>query len=326
MATIKQIFKRIIPEGLFRRLKLTYRQAMVIREASMDALRHIKYGAEEDDLFSGTGSARNVECQLTKDYHRIEKGLALRNPKRPFGEAVRQRIESGLDVPRVEAQLPEVSAHAQSALKALADWNSSSAIGPDVSPTVKTPSVWEPILDPEAQNLLAHFFSTRRSVRSFDVRRQVNVEDIRRAVTTALSTPSVCNRQAWRVHLYTEDHDIARVIAHQNGNAGFGDAIPVLAVITVDTRLFAGAGERHQRWIDGGLFAMSFAYGLHSAGLASCMLNWSMKNDASGRLRTSAVIADHEDVVMLVAIGHTENSFRIARSPRRSVDAVLELH
>lgn len=326
MATTKQLLKKVIPEGLFRRLKLRYRQSLVILEANMDALRHIKYGAEEDDLFSGKGSTRNVECQLTKDYHRIEKGLALRNPKRPFGEAVKQRIASGLDVPTVETQLPEVAGHAQTALRALADWNSSEEIGADVSPTVETPEVWGPILDGEAQGLLAHFFSSRRSVRAFDSVREVNVEDIRTAVAMALSTPSVCNRQAWRVHLFTASDDISRVIAHQNGNAGFGDAVPALAVITVDTRLFAGANERHQRWIDGGLFAMSFAYGLHSRGLASCMLNWSMKNDASSRLRASAAIADHEDIVMLVAIGHTEKSFRIARSPRRSIDAVLELH
>lgn len=326
MANIKQALKRIIPEGLFRRLKLRYRQSLVIREANMDALRHIKYGAEEDDLFSGTRSTRNVECQLTKDYHRIEKGLALRNPKRPFGEAVKRRIESGLDVPKVENRLPEVSSHAHTALRALADWNESEQIGPDISPSVEATSVWGPILETSAQDILSHFFSSRRSVRAFDLVRDVNVEDVQHAVSAALSTPSVCNRQAWRVHLFTQPHDVARIIAHQNGNSGFGDGVPALAIITVDTRLFAGAGERHQRWIDGGLFAMSFAYGLHSRGLGSCMLNWSMKNEASDRLRNSAGIADYEDIVMLVAIGHTENSFRIARSPRRPLDSVLELH
>jgi nitroreductase len=326
VANTKQLFKRVVPKGLYRSLKIRYRQYSVLLEANLDALRHIKFGAEEDDLFSGTGSTRNVECQLTKDYHRIEKGLALRNPKRPFGEAVKQRITSGLDVPAVASQLPLVAVHAQTALSALADWNDSEEIGAHVSPTVDAPLVWDPILNAESQALLEHFFSSRRSVRAFDSAREVNVEDIRKSVATAISTPSVCNRQAWRVHLFTQSDDVSRVIAHQNGNAGFGDTVPAVAVITVDTRLFAGANERHQRWIDGGLFAMSFAYGLHSRGLAACMLNWSMKNDASERLRASAGIAAYEDIVMLVAIGYTEKSFRIARSPRRPIDTVLELH
>lgn len=326
MGTVKQSVKRILPESVFRRLKMAYRHSMVIREATIDARRHIKYGAEEDDLFSGGGSPRNIECQLTKDYHRIEKGLALRKPKRPFGDSVRRRIESGLNNPMVGEQLPEVSAHAQSALNALTEWNVREEIADDVSPTVNTPSVWDPILETEAQVLLSHFFATRRSIRAFDPNRSVDLKDIRQAVNAALSTPSVCNRQAWRVHLYTDQEDVARVIGHQNGNSGFGHAVPVVAVLTVDTRLFAGAGERHQRWIDGGLFAMSFAYGLHAAGLASCMLNWSMKNDASTRLRLSAGIDDHEDVLMLMAIGHTEDSVRVARSPRRAVDDVLKTH
>lgn len=326
MGLVKQSVKRVLPESIFRRLKQSYRHSIVLREATIDALRHIRYGAEEDDLFSGRGSLKNIECQLTKDYHRIEKGLALRSPKRPFGDAVRRRLESGLSDEAVDEHMPDVSAHAQSALRALKNWNDEEEITSEVSPTLASPYVWDPILGNDGQNLLEHFFSTRRSVRAFDSTRSVHLEDVRRAIELALSTPSVCNRQAWRVHLYTHQDDVSRVIRHQNGNTGFGESVPALAVITVDTRLFTGPGERHQRWIDGGLFAMSFSYGLHSVGLASCMLNWSMKNGASTELRSSASIDDHEDVVMLVAIGHTETNFRVARSPRRPIDAVLTAH
>jgi len=195
-----------------------------------------------------------------------------------------------------------------------------------VSPTVRSRTVWEPILNTDAQLVLEHFFSSRRSVRAFDTSKKVDSVAIQQAAAMALSTPSVCNRQAWRLHVFTKSEDVSRVIRHQNGNAGFGGAVPALAVVTVDTRLFAGAAERHQRWIDGGLFAMNFAHGLHARGLATCMLNWSMKNEASNRLRESAGIPAHEDIVMLIAIGHTESEFRVARSPRRSISDVLEIH
>ncbi|WP_284983043.1 nitroreductase family protein [Arthrobacter sp. efr-133-TYG-118] len=326
MTMVKSLFKQVVPQPLFIRLKRDYRKFLVIRELAIDARRHIKFGAEEDDLFSGTGSSRHVECQLTKDYHRIEKGLALKSPKRPFGESVRQRLELGLEHPKTNEELSEVAGYAQSALDALKDWNSDEMIPEDVSPSVHARSVWDPILKTDAQGLLNHFFSSRRSVRVFDTETPVSIEDIRQAAITALSTPSVCNRQAWRLHVFANAEDVSRVIRHQNGNSGFGQTVPALAVVTVDTRLFAGAGERHQRWIDGGLFAMSFAYGLHLRGLASCMLNWSMNNQASSSLRAAAEIPSHEDVVMLVAIGHSEETFRVARSPRRSVDSVLEIH
>lgn len=326
MSTLKQAVKRMMPASVYRKLKIGYRNSLVLRESTVDALRHIRYSAEEDDLFSAQGSPRNLECQLTKDYHRIEKGLALRTPKRPFGTAVAQRIEAGLRAANVNNALPDVSDHAVTALDALQKWNGIEEIDEWVSPTVSGSTIWDPLLEENAQNLLEHFFSTRHSVRAFDTLKDVRLDDIRRAVQIALATPSVCNRQAWKVHFYTKAQDVARVIGHQNGNAGFGLSVPSLAVITVDMRLFAGAGERHQRWIEGGLFAMSFAYGLHSVGLASCMLNWSMKNGDSERLRASADIEPHEDVVMLMAVGFSEKSFRVARSPRRNVEAVLSSH
>ncbi|MGF4043244.1 nitroreductase family protein [Paenarthrobacter nitroguajacolicus] len=325
MAILKRVIKSFVPAPVFVLLKQNYRKLLVIREAAIDASRHIKYGAAEDDLFSGSGTSRHLECQLTKDYHRIEKGLALKHPKHPFGEGVRSRLELGLRRPIAHEQLPEVVGHAESALEALEGWNTREVIPQMVSPTVRSQSVWEPILNADAQGVLEHFFSSRRSVRAFDTSKAVDHDAIRQAASTALSTPSVCNRQAWRLHVFTQAEDVSRVIRHQNGNAGFGGGVPALAVVTVDTRLFAGAAERHQRWIDGGLFAMNFAHGLHAQGLATCMLNWSMKNDASNRLRESAGIPAHEDIVMLVAIGHTENEFRVARSPRRSLDAVLEM-
>lgn len=326
MATLKRVIKTFVPAPLFVILKQNYRKFLVIREAAIDASRHIKYGAAEDDLFTASGSSRHLECQLTKDYHRIEKGLALSQPKHPFGEGVKSRIELGLRRPLAHKELPEVVGHAESALMALEGWNTREEIPQTVSPTVRSRSVWEPILDADAQAVLEHFFSTRRSVRAFDTSKEVDFAAVRQAATMALTTPSVCNRQAWRLHVFTQNEDVSRVIRHQNGNAGFGGAVPALAVVTVDTRLFAGAAERHQRWIDGGLFAMNFAHGLHAQGLATCMLNWSMKNDASNRLRESAGIAAHEDIVMLIAIGHTENEFRVARSPRRSLGDVLEMH
>lgn len=326
MTTLKHIIKLVVPKALFVRMKQNYRKILVLREAAIDAGRHIKYAAVEDDLFSGGTSSRHLECQLTKDYHRIEKGLALKQPKRPFGESVRGRIKLGLENPAVRDESSEVVAHAESALEALEKWNSQGLLPDSVSPAVRAQSIWEPILQSDAQVLLTHFFTSRRSVRSFDTSKLVDETELRLAAASALTTPSVCNRQAWRLHIFTQPDDVSRIIRHQNGNAGFGNGVPTLAIATVDTRLFAGAAERHQRWIDGGLFAMNFAHGLHARGLATCMLNWSMKNDATNRLREAADIPLHEDVVMLMAIGYTEEEFRVARSPRRSLDKVLVLH
>lgn len=101
--------------------------------------------------------------------------------------------------------------------------------------------------------------------------------------------------------------------------------VPVVAVVTVDSRLFTGTHERNQRWVDGALFAMSLVWALHGLGLSTCMLNWSMNNAASNRLRAAAGLPEHEDVVVLLALGYAATGCRVARSPRRDLDQVLDL-
>jgi nitroreductase len=168
------------------------------------------------------------------------------------------------------------------------------------------------------------FFSTRHSVRNFDSNRSVDISVLEDAARLAMFTPSVCNRQASKVYFVTgeEMKEVAR--KRQNGNTGFGD-IPVLAVVTVDTRLFAGPGERNQPWIDGGLFAMSLAWALHGVGLSSCMLNMSVANSVSDALRRDLQIEQHEVVIMQLAIGYPADGYRVARSPRRELGDVVRI-
>ena len=70
------------------------------------------------------------------------------------------------------------------------------------------------------------------------------------------------------VHAYDDERQ-QQVIAVQ-GNAGFGDRVPLVLVITSDLQTFFAPEERNQAWIDGGMFAMSLVHALHSLGLASC--------------------------------------------------------
>ncbi|MEJ1194031.1 nitroreductase family protein [Pseudarthrobacter sp. CCNWLW207] len=174
------------------------------------------------------------------------------------------------------------------------------------------------------QDELEEFFTTRRSVRNFDPARSVAKEQLALATTWALNTPSVCNRQAGRVYYFTEQSDVERVLRLQNGNAGFRSSVSAVAVVTVDSRLFTGATERNQRWVDGGLFAMTLVWALHGVGLQTCMLNWSATNKSSQRLRRETGIDGHEDIVVLIAVGHADQGHRVARSERRGLEQVMK--
>ena len=300
--------KRLIPKSLLRRRREIQRAIALRREFRSDRKRYAAAMLPEDDMAHAGLTGRNLEAQLTKDYHRVEKGLALRTPRQPFGADVADRM----DLLAPHAAESPYAAHVESARVALHEWNSSGLRSDLVSPPRH--SEVRGIEDVE------RFFGTRHSVRDFaDV--DVSPDLLTRAVALAVNTPSVCNRQAWRVRFFHGDA-ADRIRRHQNGNAGFGQ-IPVIALITVDAQMFAGAGERNQGWIEGGLFAMSLAWVLHGLGLDTCLLNMSVGNAAADALRLEEGIPPEELIIMMMAIGYGREGHRRARSPRRHVDEVI---
>ncbi|MEM7316122.1 MAG: nitroreductase family protein, partial [Planctomycetota bacterium] len=154
----------------------------------------------------------------------------------------------------------------------------------------------------------------------------VDISVIKTAVRIAQKTPSVCNRQSGRVHIYGSEADKTRVLSHQAGNRGFGNQAAYVLIVTADLRCFASPGERFQSWIDGGMFAMSLIYALHAQGLGSCALNWSATSDRDIRMRKDAGIPDNEVVMMMISVGRLPESFPVARSPRKPLEEVATIH
>jgi len=299
-----------LPVGLRRTIRAVVLRSELHREFHSDRLRYARH-CVPGEVESGV-EGRNREAQLTKDYHRLEKALALRAPRKPFGIAVASRLESLLDEARpAELRAPYVH-HATTALAALESWNTFGDRSDEVTPTP------EP-LDRRLQDL-DQFFMSRHSVRDFDAE-PVSQTVLDHAVELAINTPSVCNRQAWNVRYFHAPETID-VLRFQNGNSGFGDKVPAVALITVDARMFAGPGERNQGWIDGGLFAMSLVWALHGLGLDTCMLNMSLRNSQVDDLRKAIGLQDHELVIMMIAVGHGREGHRVTRSPRRTVAEV----
>ena len=163
------------------------------------------------------------------------------------------------------------------------------------------------------------FFLKRHSVRQFTempVDRQLIDESLRRAQRT----PSTCNRQCARVHVLTDPETKARALSFQHGNLGFGHQAGVVFIVTVDLFGFTNVGERFQGWIDGGMYAMSLIYALHSLGLGSCCLNWSEPPGVDRKMRVAMNIPDNELVIMMLAAGHVPKVFDVATSPRPPIE------
>jgi len=282
-------------------------------EFLLDRKRYSKFSTPKDTLYHTATRQFEFQTQVDRDVHRVEKGLALRSPKRPFGKDLKTRLEF-LRV-KVAKHDPTSAQTITRALEDLNSWNNG-----DTASEVSAPEYTKYILPTDFD--LDDFFWGRKSLRVFsDCPIDRNL--ITKAVDLARNTPSVCNRQSWRVYAVDAPDLLGKVLPLQNGNESFRSEIKMALIITSDLQKFSRAGERNQVWIDGGLFSMSLAWALHGLGLGTCMLNWSVNNSQSELVRSAVNISQSEEIIMFMAVGHPEEGTRYARSEKKPTAELL---
>jgi nitroreductase len=315
---VKSIAKKYLSPSALQLIGRAARPLENTIEFALDAVRYNKYSSYRDGVANHRSAAGKLEAQITKDYHRIEKGLTLPSPRKPFGSDAEKRLRALLPAARRLDPSAEYVRYAEDALAALDDWNTAGQFSDIVAPA----SQYSPTSISNED--FEHFFQSRRSVRNYEAEHDVAPEVLKKATAWAINSPSVCNRQAWAVRYFSDRIQVQEILNLQNGNAGFRDTVPTIAVISTNSEMFTGATERNQRWVDGGLFAMSLVWALHAHGVQTCMLNWSSTNSQSKKLRKVANIEENEDIIVLIAIGHGLPDHRIARSERRSIFSVIK--
>jgi nitroreductase len=286
-----------------------------------------------------------LHALLIMGYHSIEKGLSLPHPRPGFGRhhvhALLLRLERYVRYFGVEDQCIV----AINVLKSYCKFNESNNIVDQtltdeiarierlcvegsrcpVSCSGGVRTVRAEDFYKASKIDLSEFFGARSSVRQFS-EKIVPVSEIEKAIRMAQKTPSSCNRQSARVRLLNKNSDVQDALKIQNGAQGFAGAVTTVLVVTSDLSCFQSAGERYQCWIDGGMFAMSIIYALHSLGLVSCCLNWSKKKDVDVRFKRRFSIPHSESIIVLVAVGYPPDEFKIAESSRKKLERVLIAH
>ncbi len=338
---MKNSIKKLAP-GVFGALKAVkakvklYRQSFALVHDLARLLKYMRWDRAAADYW-------RLSAELIFQYHKIEKGLCIGGPQRFFGKEAAERtldlmeqwkaaghsLQDPVYVGCHHAMLayrrrfavtppPEVVGRAlERRLEQLP------AIDLDYD-RFDTPmaAVARPDIDAKQFFQLA---ASRRSVRWF-AQIPVPRENILQAVRAAQLAPSACNRQPWRLHVYDDRAVMDSLLALQNGNSGFGQQIPVLMAVCVDTRCFFDATERHEPYLDAGLFLMSLIHALQADGIASCCLNWCVDTSKDLEIRRRGSIPDYEVVATLLAVGYPAPDALVPRSARRDVHSVAVFH
>jgi nitroreductase len=260
----------------------------------------------------------NLEALINIEYHRLEKGLSHRQRRAQFGLDAAERLQAALNVANTRGLNTQITDYADSVLKSY--WR---VIQEKEGQTIG----WRRLSREEVQNRSAikaqEFFESRHSIRCFDDKKTVDRDWIMKAVNMARYTPSVCNRQTWRVVLCETDEAKAKALALQNGNVGFGHLASHVLLVASDRNCFASIGERNQPWIETGMFAMSLIYALHAMGLGTCCLNWSVEPEKDEALKRDLDLPESFAIGMMIAVGALPDEILVAESRRVSLDQIL---
>lgn len=278
----------------------------------------------------------NLEAYLTKQYHIIEKGLALPKPKRNFGKQKIEKLVSNAFIYYEKYGGNRVLNNIKKVLNSYLEKNDNLEKNDrELYELIKkfsetninlgnagVKNVFKNEVEDATNINFYEFMKTRVSVRNFS-EEEVSDEKIFEAIRIAKMTPSVCNRQSWRVHYYNKYKTKEKMLSFQNGNSGFTHSINKLLIITTDTKYFTKL-EGNQVFIDGGMFAMSLVLALHSLGLGTCCLNTCLPYPDEIRIKKEGNIPNSQRLIMMVGVGNLKESFKVAISDRVPLDKIID--
>ena len=286
-----------------------------------------------------TACREKMEYTLLRENHVIEKGMSLRNPKVGFGQKkVLDLCKKLLKYKKLySCENSKFLNYPISTIKRYIDYTKKTGIAiPEVESAwmnLSDNAHYEEIqsgIETVSKNDITKKFSsfvdfvkTRHSIRYFSrVVPEQNIID--EALRIAQQTPSACNRQGWKVHVFKND-DCKKILEWQGGSRGFEDEPTVVFLITANLRAFLHY-EPFQAYVDGGMYAMSLIYALHSVGLGTIPLSCGFHHSKLKNLYKLFDIPQNEVPIEIIACGTLEDQFNIAVSKRKPITETTVIH
>ena len=280
-----------------------------------------------------------ARAEIVMGYHVLEKGLTMPRRRLGFGKgAVVHLVNLIQSFEKRFGEDPQVR-HAVGVLKAYAELHETAGESGDSGipeplvnflaahddvPAAAQPHVRREDFFAAKDAPFPRFAASRHVVRHFEG--PVPRETVEAAVKLALTAPSACNRQHSRVHVIDDPALRDRLFAAQGGTRGFGADADKVLVVTADLSAVRWAWERHDCYVNGGIFVMNLCYALHYLGVAHCILHWSVSPDVDREAHKFLGIPPNEAIVQVIACGMPPEEFDVASSPRLSVSDVLTWH
>lgn len=319
------------------RVKYRTRKFYVLsRNYYYDFKRYGKYSS----TYNIRKSRSTLEGMIILRYHALEKGLSLRDPKKGFGKKKADDLIQFIQEYEKKHGINELVEISLNTLDTYYNFQLEQGLNyEEIKKTVN--KMREKLRDnytdeggyriKKRDHILKksnidfkEFVNSRHSIRDYESKK-VDNKLILEAIEMAKMAPSVCNRQSAKVYVFDDEESKNKVLSYQNGNKGFGEKADKVLLVTSDLALFHGTIERNQAFIDGGMFAMTLLYALHSLGLGACSLNCSLDYNTDKKLRKAAKVNDSEAIIMMISVGWIPEQVKITHSHRKNTKEFVVL-
>ena len=334
---IKAVVKKMLGAGGLE--KINY--ARNYRLLASNSIKDFKLYLKHSTVFNQDGFNK-IECQLILDYHSVEKGLLFKKTKPRFAQQRILNLHPSLALAVIKNSVSR--SQIRVAYQVMCEYYElHQQLGVNIS-DYYTPAQYENYknilgdaytskfkgaINYQKDDFYAQvnadfvtFSSSRKSVRDY-TGELVPSSLIEQAITLALNTPSVCNRQACKVYLLEDKARIDKLLTIQGGLTGYTKNITQVLLLTVDRNYFYTVGERNQFYIDGGMFLMNMLYALHFYKIANCPANWGKLIQEEKKLAGIVDLLESEKIICVIPIGVAKDEFRVTLSQRRELNEVL---
>jgi len=332
---MKNILKSLLPHLIYLRIRSLIRYLRTLKCFIYDTNLYYKYSVNISEL-----DKSKALSHIIMKTHVIEKGLTMPKMKIGFGQ---KRIIDLIDI--LDAFITQYGSNytrVNYSIGVLEEYlsvhsnqkeNLSALLISKIEKLVEKIGEVETIIQSKFQKEdyfyeckdFINFANSRRSIRNF-TGEKVDSTQVINAINMCRNTPSACNRQSVKIHMYENYSSVQAILNIQGGNRGFGHLVSCVVVITYDMSVYFEGIERNAGLVDGGLYSMNLLYFLHYQKLGACILNTSNDKSKDQSMRKATSIPNNEAFVSMIAIGEAQSEFYVALSKRDPLSAVLKVH
>lgn len=278
---------------------------------------------------------------LSRLVHTIEKGMSMRTPRKGFGQ---QKVLSILGklidyANNFASQDRDFLQYPINALYSYINYTKSCDVDiPEIESKfnelleiskLKPEShkggvvlVKKEFVDSACKLSFKDLLENRHSVRYFKDKIP-EISTVNKALELAQRTPSACNRQGWKTHVFLGAKSV-ELIKWQGGARGFEYEVKGAILVTANLKAFLFY-EVHQAYIDGGLYAMNLINALQCSGFGTIPLSVGFIENKLKLLRNFN-IPENEVPIVVIGFGYCEDQFNVAISERKKLNVTNTMH